>query len=266
METIQLNSIEFKAGNWPLANDKPVIIFFHGASLSKEFWDIHVDGLKDCANTIAVDLPGHGGTELPSKETIKDFSTDIIAFIKAIDVKTPVVVCGMSMGGAVAQQLLIDSPNSFKAGILINTGARLKVLPMIFDMVNADYEGYIDNTAQFSISGKSDLKKIQELAKSFTGNCNAETTINDFNACNSFDIMDRISEIKCPILVIAATEDMSTPLKYGKWLHENIKGSEFVEIQDAGHFSPLEKPEEIGGAIREFIGKLCDRQVALIRE
>ncbi len=256
METRTLNSIEFKAGNWPLEEDKPVVIFFHGASLSKEFWDIHVDGLKDCANPIAVDLPGHGGTKLLSKDTIKDFSNDIMDFIRSLDVRGPVIVCGMSMGGAVAQQLLIDYPDSFKAGILINTGARLKVLPMIFDMVNADYEGYIKNTAQFSISGKSDLETIQALAKSFTGNCSAETTINDFNACNSFDIMERAGDIKCPVLIIAATEDMSTPLKYGKWLHDNITGSEFVEIQDAGHFSPLEKPEEVGGAIRAFIRKL----------
>ncbi len=256
METIKQNSIEFKAGNWPLSSDKPVIIFIHGASLSKEFWDNHVEGLKDCANTIAVNLPGHGGTELPSKDTIKDFSNDIMAFINSLEIKSPVIPCGMSMGGAVAQQLLIDHPDSFNAGILINTGARLKVLPMIFDMVNADYEGYIKNTAQFSISGKSDLEKIQTMAKSFTGNCTAETTINDFNACNSFDIMERIKEIKCPALVIASSEDMSTPLKYGKWLHDNIEGSEFVEIQDAGHFSPLEKPDEISGAIREFIGNI----------
>ncbi len=258
METIQLNNIEFKAGNWPLANDKPLIIFFHGASLSKEFWDIHVEGLKDCANTMAVDLPGHGGTNLASKETIKDFSTDIMAFINTLDVKTPVIACGMSMGGAVTQQLLIDYPDNFIAGILINTGARLKVLPMIFDMVNADYEGYIKNTAQFSISGKSDLAKIQKLTESFTGKCSAETTINDFNACNTFDIMERISEIRCPALVIASSEDMSTPLKYGKWLHDNIAGSEFVEIKDAGHFSPLEKPEEISFAIKNFILKIID--------
>lgn len=257
MERLTKANFEFNGGQWPPSPKKPTIIFFHGASLSKSFWDFQVKGLTDTANTIAIDLPGHGGTTIQSKDTIKAFSNDIIAFIDALKLNTPLIACGMSMGGAIAQQLLIDFPDYFKAGILINTGARLKVMPMIFDMVNTDYQGYIDKTAEFSISSKSDLGKIQKLAEDFTGNCSAETTINDFNACNSFDIMEKITMINCKTLVIGATEDMSTPLKYGKWLFDNIKESEFVQIENAGHFSPLEKPEAINTAIRTFIQNLA---------
>lgn len=256
MEIIKKDGFEFIAGNWPLSEGKPVVLFLHGASLSKSFWNYQVEGLKETVNTIAVDLPGHGGTTLDSRDTIKDFSNDIICFIDSLKISSPVIICGMSMGGAVAQQLLIDYPDYFKAGVLINTGSRLKVLPMIFDMVNSDYEGYISNTPMFSISPKSDLETIQKLAESFTGNCTAETTINDFNACNGFDIMEKIPQIKKPVLVIAATEDMSTPLKYGKWLSDTIKEAEFVQIEDAGHFSPLEKPVEINTAITNFIAGL----------
>ncbi len=256
METIKEGDFEFNAGNWPLTPDKPVILFMHGASLSKSFWNYQVEDLKGIANTIAIDLPGHGGTTVNSKDSILDFSKDIITFLNSLELKVPVVICGVSMGGAIAQQLLIDYSDYFKAGILINTGSRLKVLPMIFDMVNSDYPGYVQNTPMFSISSKSDLEKIQKLAEDFTGNCTAETTINDFNACNGFDIMEKIPLIKKPVLVIAAAEDMSTPLKYGKWLSDNIKGAEFVQIEDAGHFSPLEKPELINRAIEVFINRL----------
>lgn len=256
MEIIKKGDFEFNAGNWPLSNDKPVVLFLHGASLSKSFWNYQVENLNGVADTIAIDLPGHGGTTVNSKDSIKDFAKDIITFINSLAIKTPVVICGMSMGGAIAQQLLIDYPDYFKAGVLINTGARLKVLPMIFDMVNSDYDGYIKNTPMFSISSKSNLEKIQELAEDFTGNCTAETTINDFDACNGFDIMDKISLITKPVLVMSATEDLSTPLKYGKWLSENIKDADFVQIEEAGHFSPLEKPDPINKAIDDFIKRV----------
>lgn len=256
MEIIMQGNFEIKVGNWPLAQDKPIVLFLHGASLSKSFWDNQVESLKDFVNTISIDLPGHGGTTVESRDSIKAFSKDMIRFLDSLSIRTPVIICGMSMGGAIAQQLLIDYSDYFEAGVLINTGSRLKVLPMIFDMVNSDYKGYVDNTAIFSISSKSDLEKIKKQCEGFTGKCSAETTINDFNACNGFDIMEKIPSIDKPILVIAATEDMSTPLKYGKWLADNITGAEFVQIEDAGHFSPLEKPKEINTAIETFMKRV----------
>lgn len=256
MEKINLNGFEFTAGNWPFEENKPTILLIHGASLSKEFWKFQTNALKTFANTVSLDLPGHGGSTLPGRNTVTGYSEEVLALIKEMGRDTEIIVCGMSMGGAIAQQLLVDHPELFRAGILINTGARLKVLPMIFDMVRDNYQEYIDYLPRLSISSKSDPTKIAELSKDFTGKCSAITTLEDFEACNSFDLMDCIPEIKAPVLVMAAADDVSTPVKYGKWLHENIKGSQFVQIENAGHFSPLEQPEKVNAAIIDFLKSL----------
>lgn len=250
---MKIKDFEFSSGCWPIDENKTSIIFIHGASLSKSFWNHQTKGLSDKFNTIAVDLPGHGRSAPPGKSTIKDYAQDMREFISLLKIQGPVVICGMSMGGAIVQQLLIDNSKFFHAGILINTGARLKVLPAIIDMVNSDYNSYLSSLSMFSISSKSNRKKIDTHIKEFSSQCNSETTLKDFQACNTFDVMEKIPGITSPVLVLSAEDDITTPKKYGIWLTENIEKSTHKHINDAGHFSPIEKPDEINNAIINFI-------------
>ena len=86
--------------------------------------------------------------------------------------------------------------------------------------------------------------------------CPPEVTLGDFKACDSFDVMERVSEIEVPILVLTASDDMMTPSKYGRYLAENVGNSSIVNIEDAGHLVPMEKPGEVTGAILEFVESL----------
>ena len=65
--------------------------------------------------------------------------------------------------------------------------------------------------------------------------------------------MDKLGVIEVPVLVLTATDDKLTPIKYGSFLANNIKNAELVTIQDAGHFSPMEKPLEVNLAINDFL-------------
>lgn len=91
--------IEFNAGNWPLDPDKPTLVFIHGAAQSRSFWDLQVTGLADTFNTIAPDLPGHGGSNGPGKESVETYARDMIEFLERIDAPQA-IPCGLSMGEA----------------------------------------------------------------------------------------------------------------------------------------------------------------------
>jgi pimeloyl-ACP methyl ester carboxylesterase len=81
----------------------------------------------------------------------------------------------------------------------------------------------------------------------------SDVALKDFTACDQFDVMARLNEIKAKVLVVVGADDNITPPKYGEYLHQNISGSELAVIADAGHLSPLEKPEEVSQIIRNFI-------------
>jgi pimeloyl-ACP methyl ester carboxylesterase len=128
-------------------------------------------------------------------------------------------------------------------------------MPLIFETLEKDFEGFINTSYAFSISQKTDPSQVRPLVDGMAA-CPPNVTKGDFSACDSFDVMERVAEIDIPVLVLTASEDKMTPAKYGVFLADRIANSSLVDIKDAAHLSPMEKPEEVARAISEFVGDL----------
>jgi pimeloyl-ACP methyl ester carboxylesterase len=254
MQKLNVNEIPFIAGRWPADLSLPDVIFIHGAAGSKMFWKEQVDGLTDCCNTIAVDLPGHGDDFGSGLDTVDGYADAVERFIEAAGIASP-VICGLSMGGAIVQKLLLDGKIEYKAGIIVNSGARLKVMPAIFELIETNYSGYVSSLPVMGASDKCDKSKLTDIIAD-AENSRPEISFGDFTACNSFDVTERLGEIKVPLLVLTAEEDRLSPVKYGKLIHERVPGSLFKTISGAGHFSPVEKPDEVNDTIRKFLKEI----------
>ncbi len=253
MEDRKTNGIGYITGRWPLDPAKSTIVFIHGAGGSSAFWSAQVQGLDARANTVALDLPGHGRSGGNGKTKIEDYVQAVIDFIKQVDMPTP-IPCGLSMGGAITQQLLLDYQDQFKAGILISTGAKLKVAAAIFDAIENDYNGFVDMVGKLAASKKAGPGLVQSIKDEMT-RCKPEITYGDFKACNRFNIIERLSSIKIPVLVVSAQDDKLTPPKYADVLEKTIKNAARAHIMDAGHVVPIEKPAEVNQAIMEFLDR-----------
>lgn len=250
----KIDGINFIAGAWPLVQDKPTVIFIHGSGGTSLFWKSQLKGLGASINTIAVDLPGHGKTYGTGMDNIKAYADSLASFIETVEAPCP-VPCGLSMGGAISLQLLLDRKNMFRAGILINTGARLRVLPLIMNMVKNDYKSYMDSFASSAASPSTDYSVLMDIMEA-SAQCNPYVVYNDFMACDSFDVMARLPEISQPVLVMTAEDDRLSPPKYGAYLKDNIKNSRMVSIEGAGHMSPVEKPDLVNNAISGFLAEM----------
>ena len=247
----QIEGISFIAGNWPLKSDKSTLIFIHGAGGSNFLWRSQVDLLADRVNTVAIDLPGHADSQGSASTTVEDYTAAVAAFIKAIDAPSP-IPCGLSMGGAIAMQLMLDHGKLVTAGILINTGAKLKVAPAIFETIENDYDAFVAMLGKVAFSKKTE----QALRQSFmddSAQFKPEIALGDFKACDEFNVAERLSQIEVPVLVMSAADDMLTPPKYADFLEQNIPDASLAQIVDAGHISPVEKPQEVCQAIRAFL-------------
>jgi pimeloyl-ACP methyl ester carboxylesterase len=251
MQARKTNGIGYLAAQWPLDPDRATIVFIHGAGGTGNFWQAQVEGLADRANTIAIDLPGHGESRGEGKDTIEGYARSVIDFIERIDVPNP-IPCGLSMGGAITLQLLLDCPDLLKAGILLGTGARLKVAPVIFETFEKDYSDYLTMICELIASESTDPEIVRRWREE-TARCNPAVTLGDFHACNRFDVMQRIGSIALPVLVVSAEDDRLTPVKYGEFLKNNIPTASGIHIMDAGHILPMEKPDEFNGAVRKFL-------------
>ena len=249
----ETNGIAYISSGWPLDEAKPTLIFIHGAGGSHVLWQGQVDGLEGKANAVAIDLPGHGDSKGDGMGTIEDYARAVAEFTRAIKAPKP-VPCGLSMGGAITQQLLLDHPDACRAGILIGTGARLRVQPLILKTIEEDFSGYVDSFLTFAASEKTDPERLRPMAEA-TAQGNPQVALGDFKACDAFDVMERLPSIEVPVLVITSEEDKLTPPKYGIFLEETIKTASRVHIQDAGHLVPAEKPDEVNQVILDFLAR-----------
>jgi pimeloyl-ACP methyl ester carboxylesterase len=251
MNAQKVSGIKFVAGNWPLDPDKTTVLFIHGSGGSHKLWKYQVDALAPRLNTIAVDLPGHGSSEGAGFNRVADYAAAVSTFIDAVEAPRP-VPCGLSLGGAIVQQLLIDDRGRFPAGILVGTGARLKVLPAIFEAIEKDFDGFLDILDQYAFSPKTSSAVKKPVLKD-TARCDHFVTYGDYVACNGFDVMGRLTEIQAPTLVVTAEDDRMTPPKYGDYLEKQIPGAARKHIMEAGHHMPVEQPEQFNQAVVDFL-------------
>lgn len=249
----EAKGIAYVASGWPLDRARPTLIFLHGAGGSHVLWQGQIDGLAERVNAVALDLPGHGESQGDGMETIEGYARAVAEFTRALDAPKP-IPCGLSMGGAIAQQLLLDYADSYRAGILIGTGARLRVMPVILKTLEENYGAYVDSFLNFAASEKTDPERLRPIAEATAGT-RPQVALRDFRACDAFDVMERLPSIEVPVLVITSEDDKLTPAKYGIFLEEKIPGASRVHIRDAGHLAPAERPEEVNRAILGFLAR-----------
>ena len=96
----------------------------------------------------------------------------------------------------------------------------------------------------------------ERVIVSLADGCDADTAIGDFEACNRFDVMEKVPGISCPVLVCSAEHDVSTPVKYGLWLKDHLPSATYTLIAGSGHLSMIEKPQALNDAIRAFLSGL----------
>jgi pimeloyl-ACP methyl ester carboxylesterase len=253
MEAREINGFGYTAGNWPLDPAQSTIVFIHGAGGSGDFWQAQVEGLAARANTLAIDLPGHGASGGDGSDTIEDYARSVVDFMNATNAPNP-ILCGFSMGGAITLQILLDCPDLVRAGIIVCSGATMKVGPAIFESIENDYNSFVDFICKIAVSPKTDPGLSRQFREGFL-KVKAETTHGDFRACNRFDVTNRLSSIAMPVLVITAEEDKLTPPGYGRALENGIENATRAHIEDGGHIVAIEKADEVNQTILKFLDR-----------
>jgi 3-oxoadipate enol-lactonase len=75
----------------------------------------------------------------------------------------------------------------------------------------------------------------------------------DLVACQQVDLTPRLGEIRKPTLVLAGQDDITTPVAQGELLRDRIAGAKLTVVPQAGHWLPLEKPQEACDAVVTFL-------------
>ena len=231
------------------------IVFVHGACENSSFWN-HQRILSDRFRIITIDLPGHGRSQpMDAEILVRNYSEVVSEFIaKKCPEKT--VLVGHSMGGAIALLNAIEHVENLRGAVIVSSGAKLGVLPSIREGLRARFEETVKSVVgprQFA--SKTNLDTIRFVTNEIL-KCDSLVAAADYDACNSFDVRQKLRSINLPILIIAGEEDKMAPVPWSMYLKENIPKAKMVVLQEASHLPMLERPADFNRHLNEFLMSL----------
>ncbi len=231
-------------------SDNRTIIFVHGAGGSAATWFMQLRGLSDEHHVVAIELNGHGKSlDRAEEDSVHSYLQDIHEVVSKFDKPT---LAGHSMGGALTQLYALAHQENLSGIILVGTGAKLRVTPVIFDLLENNFDGYVEAAGSLMFH-ENTSKEMIEASKHEVRKCPAHIISRDFELCDNFDIMDRVSQIGLPTLIIVGEGDAMTPIKYSTYLHLKIKVSAMHIIETAGHSVMLEQFEIFNEYISDWV-------------
>ncbi|MBD3197366.1 MAG: alpha/beta fold hydrolase [Candidatus Lokiarchaeota archaeon] len=234
-------------------SNENALIFIHGSGEHSFVWKKQLENLDLKVKLIAIDLLSHGKSDEYDELSLNLYVNCVKKLIDDLTLRKTILL-GHSLGGAIIQQYFFDYPQDIAGLILCSTGAKLRVLPVILNNTLTNFEKFLENVPVGAFYRKTDenLKQsyVEEVSK-----ITPEAVHSDFKICDNFDVMDEISNIDIPCLIIVGAADKLTPVKYSEYFHSHIENSEFVVIEKTGHSVMLEKPKEFNHAIKKYYNK-----------
>jgi pimeloyl-ACP methyl ester carboxylesterase len=225
------------------------LLYIHGSGYTEESFKAQSEAF---GGSDAVTLPGHPGGE--AFETVEEASAWFARYVQWRHAGRAIAV-GNSLGGAIALRWALDFPDQAAGLVLIGTGAKLRVSPHILQMVDESWPACIDTLVDLAVSPSASTQ-LRARMRAWHLAVGQESTRRDYVACDRFDVIAELSNLKLPTLIIVGSLDRLTPPKYATYLNERIAGSTLAIVEGAGHVVMAERPEAVNRSIAEFLASL----------
>jgi pimeloyl-ACP methyl ester carboxylesterase len=237
----------------------PPLLLVHGLMITGQMFEPVVEHFATRHRVIVPDLRGHGRSRgLAPTFTAAQLASDLSRLLDHLGIDSTAVL-GYSHGGAIAQQLVFDQPTRCNRLVLACTYAfnmatfreRLEghLLPLLL------YVTGMRRFAKFVLSqGLKQLDKERaDWVVGLIADQDRKLMVSAWMAAMAFDSRRRLAEIKCPTLVVAASNDEAVPLHHAKILHDGITGSQLVIIDGANHALIWTRSDELVRVTDEFL-------------
>jgi pyruvate dehydrogenase E2 component (dihydrolipoamide acetyltransferase) len=238
------------------------VLFIHGFGGDLNNWQYNQEALAEDHRTIALDLPGHGGSSKdlgPGHVHVGALAGAVIAFLDTKGVAKAHFV-GHSLGGAIALVLALNHPERVASATVICSAGlgpdinmeyidgfmqakRRKQLQPVLEMLVADPEmvsrEMIEEVLRFKRLDGVDTALNRIIDDCFAGGRQA------------LDLSGRLGELTVPVQVIWGREDRIIPMRHADGLPEGVQRH---ALDGAGHMVHMERSAEVNQLIRAFAG------------
>ncbi len=227
------------------------IVLIHGLGSKKEAW-IPQHELANSCRLIIPDLRGHGETVMNENLTVQNFALDIIELLEHLNIESA-FICGLSLGGIVAQELYRQSPETVNGLILSNTTFYIPIIlgnrilresNLLLQKGENELVEHIVSTGLYDKAYKEEAKKAFHIRDSYLESAKATIGVNYTYI---------LPTIKKPVLLIGSSHDKVTPSINMFLMSSFIRRAKTALLRDAGHLSNIEKKDLFNQHVRDFV-------------
>ena len=245
--------------------DKPNLLMLHGFMGSSKGFKILINYLKPICNPITIDLLGHGDSESVTEHQRYDASSqvrDLESIISRLRLSN-LWLYGYSMGGRLAQNLFLNSPDRFSGLILESTHCgmerpeerqnRQTIDEQRAKEIENNFDAFVDKWTSLplfespvndkSVDYQSIIKKQSPKAMA--------ASLRGFGAGTAPYICDQVQKISRPIGLIAGQSDKKYVDKMRE-MHHLFPGSSLLVAAGAGHRVHVDQPKQIATFLTNF--------------
>ena len=230
--------------------EKAKLILVPGLLCDALLWRAQVEQLSDVAEMWVADHTRSATMAGVARDVLADAPYESFA------------LAGLSMGGYVALEIMRQAPQRVRKLALLDTAARGET-PEQTGKRNA----FIELAARGKFAGVTETLMPQLVHPSRLGditltdaiklmakNVGKEAFVRQQQAIMSrAESRPLLAAIKCPTLVLCGRQDQLTPLDRHEEMAAGLQGSRLEVIDECGHMSTMEKPEQVNRALRQWL-------------
>jgi pimeloyl-ACP methyl ester carboxylesterase len=241
------------------------LVFLNGLSGDHLYWRSQFRAFGKKYRCLAVDNRDVGQSSYAARPyTIRDLASDLIEWMEQLQLP-PAHVVGLSLGGAIAQELALAAPQRVKSLVLMNTLARadawfrgtLRAFEVIRRQV-PDTAAFFDTILPWWVSHRffEDSERarwLRVLLRQSPHPQRLDGFLRQLEALSTHDAAAPLHRIACPVLVMAGEDDSVAPVRYSRQLQELIPQARLIVLRGVGHAPPLEDAGQFNARLAEFL-------------
>jgi len=239
----------------------PTVLLIHGVGGDSSNWDSVAERLGARFDVIAMDLRGHGKSDLITGPLrAQDLARDAVQVLDEAGVAKCSVV-GLSLGGAVALALTLDYPGRVDKLAVIGTVCgrtqeeKARALDRVEFLKRNGTAALADaNRGRwFTDAFRKAYPDIVERRVAQVKSCDPASYLHAFTVFCTADFVDRLHQIQVPTLVVTGEQDVAATPRMARLMAERIKQSEVHVLAGLRHSVVIEAGEQVTGLLETFL-------------
>ena len=259
LQRIETNGVEFRYFRFGQGDRKLVVIPGLSVKSVLDFKDSVAVALKTFGKVFEVYVFDRR-ENLPNEYTIEDMAKDFITAFDALGLDK-ISLYGISQGGMIALNIAVLRPDMVSAMVIGSSAARLSdYTKTTIGEWNKLARNKDEDTLLEAFGSKVYTKEFYERFKDIIINSVKGVTDEEFNRLviltdniNGYDVYDRLTDIRCPVLVMGGSEDQVTGIQSSREIAEKLN-CEIVVYEGYGH-AVYDENEEFKAKAKEFLLK-----------